>query len=96
VQQIKLEVFEQLPLRVRCSCHDQARRQDLVAGGPKTRRGGHILKMQYGMYAATGGQTLNGVAPISNGGLGTTGPPLATALTVTSRDQDDARLQRYF
>jgi len=32
------------------------------------------------MYAATGRQTSNGGAPISNGGAGTTGPPLATAL----------------
>ena len=42
--------------------HQQARCQDLTAGGgknqkevPKTRRGGHIFKMQYWMYAATGG-----------------------------------------
>jgi len=39
----------------------QARRQDLAAGGPKTRwrgkkpEGGHIFKIQYWMYAATGG-----------------------------------------
>ena len=39
----------------------QARRQDLAAGGPKTkmrgpktRRGNHIFKIQYWMYAATG------------------------------------------
>ena len=36
---------------------DQARRQDLAAGGPKTRRRGHIFKIQYWMYVATGGQT---------------------------------------
>jgi len=42
----------------------QARRQDLAArgaknqmDGPKTRKGGHIFKIQYWMYAATGGQT---------------------------------------
>jgi len=40
----------------------QACRQDLAAGGainqkegPKTRRGGHIFKIQYWLYAATGG-----------------------------------------
>ena len=39
----------------------QARRQDLAAGGQKpdggakNRRGGHIFKIQYWMYAATGG-----------------------------------------
>jgi len=33
----------------------QARHQDLAAGGPKTRRGGHIFKIQYWMYVATGG-----------------------------------------
>jgi len=40
----------------------QARRQNLVAGGtkkqkegPKSRRGGHIFKIQYWIYAATGG-----------------------------------------
>jgi len=39
----------------------QARRQDLVAGEAKTKkrgqkpeRGGHILKIQYWVYAATG------------------------------------------
>jgi len=43
----------------RCS-RSQARRQDLAAGGaknqkegPKTRRGGHIFKILYWMYAAT-------------------------------------------
>ena len=34
---------------------NQVRRQDLVAGGPKTRSGGHIFKIQYWMYAVTGG-----------------------------------------
>jgi len=39
----------------------QARRQDLAAGGAKTRRrgrkpeGGHIFQIQYWKYAATGG-----------------------------------------
>jgi len=39
-----------------------ARRQDLAAGGaktqkegPKTRRGGNIFKIQYWIYAVTGG-----------------------------------------
>jgi len=41
--------------------YDQARRQDLAAGGaknkmegPKTRRGRYIFQIQYWMYAATG------------------------------------------
>jgi len=44
----------------------QARRQDIAAGGannqegPKTRRGGHILKILYEMYAATRGSNVNG------------------------------------
>ena len=33
----------------------QARRQDLAARGPKTRRGGDIFKILYWMYAATRG-----------------------------------------
>jgi len=47
----------------------QARRLDFAAGGPKTTRGGHILKIKYWMYAATerpnmkwGEQILNGRA----------------------------------
>jgi len=66
---------------------EQARRQDLAAGGaknqkegPKTRRGRHIFKIQYRMYAATGGPNVKWGAPILNGGSGTTGPPLATDL----------------
>ena len=64
----------------------QACRQDVAAGGaknqewPKTRRGGHIFKIQYWMYVATGGPNVKWGAPISNGGGGTTGPPLSTAL----------------
>jgi len=47
--------------------NDQTRRQDFAAGGAKSHNGGHIFKIQYLMYAATGGQTwgaqiLNGVA----------------------------------
>jgi len=33
---------------------DQACRQDVAAGGEK-QKGGHIFKIQYWMYAATGG-----------------------------------------
>ena len=32
----------------------QARRQDVAAGGGKNQKGGHIFKIQYWMYAATG------------------------------------------
>jgi len=69
---------------------NQARRQDLAIGGakhqmegPKTRWGTHIFKIRYWMYGATRGQTWNGGSQISNGGPGTTGPPLATALMWT-------------
>jgi len=37
-------------------------------GRPKTRRGGHILKTQYWMYAATAGPNAKWGALISNGG----------------------------
>jgi len=36
----------------------QARRQDLAAGGAINQKGGHIFKIQYWMYAATGGPNL--------------------------------------
>jgi len=53
---------------------NQARRQDVAAGGaknekegPKMRRGDHILKIQYWMYAATGGPNVKwgGRAPLA-------------------------------
>ena len=43
--------------------------------GPKTRRGGHIFKILYWMYAATRGPNVKWGAQISNGGTGTTAPP---------------------
>ena len=58
----------------------------LQQGGPKTRRrgqkpeGGAFLKYSIGCMQQPVGQTWNGGAPISNGGPGTTGPPLATVL----------------
>jgi len=36
-------------------CSTQARRQDVAAGGAKKQKGEHIFKIQYWMYAATGG-----------------------------------------
>jgi len=51
----------------------QARRQDIAAGGannqegPKTRRGGHILKILYEMYASNQGVKREWGAQISNG-----------------------------
>ena len=54
---------------------DQARGQDLAAGGAKNQKGGHIFKIQYLMYAATRGPNVKWGASISNGGGGTTGPP---------------------
>jgi len=53
-----------------------ARLQDLAAGGPKTRMGGHILKILYWMYAATRGPNVKWGAQISNGRPGTTGRPV--------------------
>jgi len=45
----------------------QARGQNLPAGGAKTRRVGHIFKIQYWMYAATGGPNVKwgGQAPLT-------------------------------
>jgi len=66
----------------------QARRRDLAAGGgqkPKggsqNQKGGNILKIQYWMYAATGGPNEKWGAPISNGVRAPLAPPLATTLT---------------
>jgi len=61
---------------------NQARRQDLAAGGPKTRwsgpktkREGHIFQIQYWMYAATGGANVKwGGSDFKSGGR-TTLPP---------------------
>jgi len=58
----------------------QARRQDLAAGGSKTKKRGqkpkrgHIFRIQYWINAATGGPNVKWGAPISNGGRGSTGP----------------------
>ena len=54
--------------------------------GPKTRRGATFLKYSIGCMQQQGSQTRNGRAPISNGGPGTTAPPLATALTSSYSD----------
>ena len=64
----------------------QARRQDLAAGGPKNQKGSHIFKILYWMCAATRGPNVKWGSQISNGGLGTTDPPLAKALTNCSED----------
>ena len=69
----------------------QARRQDIAAGGaknqkeaPKTGRGGKLKKYCIRCMQQLWGQTWNERAQISNGGPGTTAPPLATALSPTS------------
>jgi len=54
----------------------QARRLDLAAGGAKNHKGGHFLKIQFWMFAATGGPNVKCVAPIPNGGAGHHWPPL--------------------
>jgi len=61
-------------------CAAQARRQGLAAGGPKTRRGGHIFKIHYWIHVATGGPNVKWGHRFQMGWPGTTGPPLATAL----------------
>jgi len=65
----------------------QARRQDLAAGGTKNQKGNHILKIQYWMYAATGGPNVKWGAPISNGGPGTTSPPAGDGSGLISRQK---------
>jgi len=48
----------------------QARCQDLAAGGAKTRKGGHILKILYWMYAATRGTNVKWGGTDSKWGAG--------------------------
>jgi len=62
----------------------QARRQDLAAGGgAKTRRGGHIFKIKFWMYVATGGPNVKwGGTDLKWGGRAPLAPPLATALAM--------------
>jgi len=48
-------------------CLIQARRQGFTVGGAKNHKG-HIFKMQYWIYAATGGQTWMGVTECKWGG----------------------------
>ena len=45
------------------------------------KKGRHIFKIQYWMYAATGGPNVKWGAPISNGGAGQHWSPLATDLS---------------
>jgi len=61
----------------------QARRQDLAAGrgqepegGAKNRKGGHIFKILYWMYAAPRGPNVKWGAQCSNGGAGNNCPPV--------------------
>jgi len=49
-------------------------------GEAKNQKGGHIFEILYWMYAATRGPNAKWGAQISNGGPGTTAPPLATTL----------------
>jgi len=56
----------------------QARRQDFAAKGPKTTRG--VTFFKYIGYMQQPGPNMKWEAQILNVGLGTTGPPLATAL----------------
>jgi len=61
----------------------QARHQDFAEGGPKIRRWGHILKIQYWMYAATSGPNVKwGGTDIKLGGRAPLASPLATALFI--------------
>jgi len=65
-----------------CNAQMQARRQELAAGGPKTRRRGqkteggpHFKNTVLDVCSNRGAKREMGGAPISNGGPGTTGPP---------------------
>jgi len=44
-------------------------------GRARNQKGGHILKIQYWMYAETGGPNEKWGSPISNGGAGHHWPP---------------------
>ena len=70
----------------------QARHQDVAAGGTKNQKGGHIFKIQYWMYAPTGGPNLKWGAPISNGGPGTTGPPVGDGPVFKTLIKNDTKL----
>ena len=65
----------------------QACRQDLAAGGPKTRwrgkkqMGATFFKYSIGYMQQPGGQTWKGGNRFQMGGPGATGPPLATTLS---------------
>ena len=59
---------------------NQARGQDLAAGGTKTRRGPKILKYGVGCMEQPGAKREMGGNSLQMGGPGKTGPPLATAL----------------
>jgi len=52
-------------------------------GGAQNQKGREIFKIQYWMYAATGGPNVKWRVPISNGGRAPLASPLATALTST-------------
>jgi len=82
----------------------QARRQDLAAGGPKTRKrvknqkGRLHFKIQCRMYAATGGPNVKWGAPISYGGAGHHWPPAGDGCvflaTVNTRSENDSSLSK--
>ena len=53
-------------------------------GEPKTRRGGHIFKIQYWIYVATGGPNVKwGGTDFKCGGRAPLPPPLATTLCIS-------------
>jgi len=58
----------------------QARRQDLIAGGPKTRRRGTFLKYCIGCMQQPRAKHEMGGADFKRGGRALLSPPLATAL----------------
>jgi len=60
-------------------------------GGQKPERGATFLKYSIGCMQQPVGQRWNGWAPILNGGLGTTGPPLATTLEWTTPHENFLR-----
>jgi len=62
-------------------------------GGPKIRRG-NIFKIQYWVYAATGGPNVKWGAPIPNGGPGTTGPPAGNGPGCSSPAWPGSKVER--
>jgi len=69
----------------------QAHRQDLAAGGPKTRRGGTFFKYSIGCMQQSGGKRNMGGTDFKWRGRAPLAPPLATALVPTRKNWSPAQ-----